>query len=105
MEKINVIYKEPLKDPEVRKIDNELDVFQQLVQGFIETVPVLPGVVAIVNDFGKLNGQKYNFWINGDCIFGPAVFVGVDGEDFASVPPQVLGLIYAWLEGARHGGI
>lgn len=101
MAKINIIYKEPHKLPKVRKIDNELGVFQSMVQGYIEIVRVLPGVACVCNEDGKLNGMAPNFWFGGDNICGPVFFAGLhvteDGEDFCSLPPEVLGTIYAEL--------
>lgn len=68
-------------------IENTLDSFQKQVQGYIECVriPDLNAVI-ICNEEGVINGMPFNCWIGGHCFFGPIVVVGVQGDEFASVP-------------------
>ena len=81
---MKVIIKEVGKNPEVREIENELSVFQELVGGYIETV-TLGDVILICNEEGKLNGSPVNFRMGYDTINGTAVFVSSDGENFAGL--------------------
>ena len=85
--KIRAIVKKP-GEPVGHKItlDNELGAFQRLVDGPIETVTFLRGVVAIVNEEGKIRGLKPNIRIMGEQITGTVVVVGVWGEDFDDCP-------------------
>lgn len=67
----------------------ELKFLQALVGGFIETfqTPELreQNIIAIINEEGKLHGMPVNFWVKGDMIVGPAVFVSADEDDFGSL--------------------
>lgn len=87
-DKIEVIVKEPGKPMYKKMIRNELEEFQDIVEGFIETIPVDRGgrVGLICNEEGKLLDLPPNFIIGSDIIMGNAVFVGVDGEVFADCP-------------------
>ena len=69
--------------------DNTLETYQHLVGGKIETVTLFTDLIMIVNEEGMINGMPYNIDIRGIKVFGPAVFVGVDGEDFADCPADV----------------
>ena len=74
-------------------IENTLDALQAAVEGFIETVPLVPGkAVMIVNEEGLLRGMAPNpiaSNVANTQIVGPAVVVGVDGEDFTDIPEDV----------------
>ena len=95
--KIRVVYKEPGGEPEIQMIPNDLDKFQKMVGGYIETVTIHGGlrspfektVIIICNDEGKINGAAPNFICKeiDDVICGPAVFVGENraGDDFGSL--------------------
>ena len=86
MEDVKVIVKHPDKDPEELVIPNELEAFQRLVGGYIETLPIAADMLAIVNEEGKLRGLEPNMIVNGELLVGPVVFAGVDGEDLCDVP-------------------
>lgn len=86
MEKVKVIVKYPGKDPEELVIPNELEAFQRLVDGYIETLPIAADMLAIVNEEGKLRGMEPNMMVRGDLLVGPVVFAGFDGEDLCDVP-------------------
>ena len=82
---MKIIVKEVNKQPEVREIENELSVLQELVDGYIEVVRI-DDILLICNEEGKLQGLPPNFSIGHDTIVGTAVFVGFDGsEDFTSL--------------------
>lgn len=86
MKDVKVIVKHPGKDPEELVIPNELEAFQRLVAGYIETVPIASDMVALVNEEGKLRGMVPNMMVRGDLLVGPVVFVGVKGAEFCDVP-------------------
>ena len=69
--------------------DDNLETYQHLVGGHFETVRIFTDIIMLVNDESRINGMPYNMDIWGHKIFGPAVFVGVDGEDFADCPAGV----------------
>ncbi len=81
-------------------IPNELGVMQQLVDGYIEIITLLDDLVIICNEEGRINGMKKNFRIDAlnDFVFGPALFVGADGEEFCSIKEEHEKLIKDFFE-------
>ena len=75
-------------------IENKLEAFQEAVDGYIETLTLVPDeVVMIVNEEGLLRGLGINplaTALYGSAIVGVAVVVGVDGEEFCDVPERYL---------------
>jgi hypothetical protein len=75
-------------------IENKHEAFQEAVDGYIETVTLIPDeVVMIVNEEGLLRGMGINplaSCLYGSAIVGVAVVVGVDGEEFCDVPERYL---------------
>ena len=74
-------------------IENTLEALQAAVDGYIETVTLIPGkAVMIVNEEGLLRGMTPNpaaSMIAKTKIVGPALIVGVDGEDFTDIPAEI----------------
>lgn len=85
MGKIKVVIKKVGRNPRVTIIEDDLKTSQRIVKGRIEIVPVANGIDMIVNEEGKMNGNKPNFYFtqNGytDLIFGDVLFTGVDYEE------------------------
>lgn len=109
-EKIRVLYKRPGKELAETEIPNELEWLQGAVEGYIEAVTLRPDLVMIVNEEGKLHNMEHNFWMPMgslyDEILGPALFVGVDGEDFDDCPVSKSDLLDYFLElEAQMGGV
>jgi len=77
---IKILYKAPYQAPEIKEIEDKLENWQELVGGYIECVgmPKAKGVDLYVNEEGKLNGLKGNFWLPEyeDCVVGPCFMVG-----------------------------
>ncbi len=75
-------------------IENKLEAFQEAVDGYIETVTLVPDeVVMIVNEEGLLRGLGINplaTALYGSAIVGVAVVVGIDGEEFCDVPERYM---------------
>ena len=75
-------------------IEDKLEAFQEAVDGYIETVTLVPDeVVMIVNEEGLLRGLGINplaTALYGSAIVGVAVVVGIDGEEFCDVPERYL---------------
>lgn len=74
-------------------IANTLEALQAEVHGYIETVTLVPDeAVMIVNEEGRLCGMPPNIIasvIAGTEIVGPAIIVGVDGDEFTDLPAEV----------------
>ena len=74
-------------------IENTLDALQAAVDGYIEAVTLVPGkAVMIVNEEGLLRGMPYNAFatlIAARNIVGPALIVGVDGDEFTDIPADI----------------
>ena len=94
---MRVLKVEPYQLPEVKEIDSGLSSLQHEVEGWIEaTYPFEDPVAIICNEEGKVNGMEYNRAIrdeNGEVreiIAGPFLVVGLDEENFASLPEDVL---------------
>lgn len=87
MDMINVMLKKPGAPWAPAKVENRLESLQQLVGGYIEVLMThRPDVALIVDEEGKLKGKAPNFPYIGDVIVGPALLVGVDGEEFEDCP-------------------
>lgn len=75
------------------EIENTLEALQKAVDGCIETMTLIGGyAVMIVNEEGLLRGMHSNLTASAVAarkIVGPALVVGVDGEEFADIPKDV----------------
>lgn len=80
-------------------IENTLEALQAAVDGYIEVVTLVPDrAVMIVNEEGQLRGMASNAIASAAAntqIVGPAIVVGVDGEEFTDVPADVAQCIRA----------
>lgn len=82
---MRVLLKQPGLPAEVIDVPNELHALQDLVNGHIETIKVTRRSYCIVNEEGLLRHMLPNFWLYGELIVGPAVFVGVKGDGFRDI--------------------
>ncbi|MBO7373651.1 MAG: DUF3846 domain-containing protein [Oscillospiraceae bacterium] len=75
------------------EIENTLKALQKAVDGNIETVTLIGGyAVMIVNEEGLLRGMPSNLTASAVAarkIVGPALVVGVKGEEFTDIPKDV----------------
>lgn len=75
------------------EIENTLEALQKVVDGYIETVALIGGyAVMIVNEEGLLRGMPSNLTASAVAarkIVGPALVVGVEGEEFTDIPKDV----------------
>lgn len=77
-------------------VENDLHALQNEVGGRIETVRLKDGGLMIVDEEGILKQYPHNdlaSYISGRHIYGTALIVGVDGEEFDDVPKQY----FVWL--------
>ena len=87
---------EPCKPIEIIDVKNKLRALQLQVGGYIETVPLSEDSVMIVDEEGMLKQYQHNdlaSYISGVHIYGTALIVGVDGEEFTDCPEQ----FFVWL--------
>lgn len=87
---MTAIYKAPGYAPEVIDIPNTLEALQEKVGGCIETVTFATGAAIICNEEGRLMGLPYNCNLLGVSFVGPILIVGIDGEEFAGLPEDML---------------
>ena len=86
MGKIKVIVKRPdERVGHIEEIENKLESFQDIVEGYIEEVFLSSSLVFICNEEGKIRGMRYNFSTDSDDIMGPVIICGIKGEDFSDV--------------------
>lgn len=75
------------------EIENTLEALQKEVGGYIETVTLVHGyAVMIVNEEGALRGMPSNLTASAVAtrkIVGPALVVGVYGDEFTDIPKDV----------------
>lgn len=90
---IKAIIKAPGERYKAVRIVNELETFQTLVGGWIETVTLnnICGrpLCVICNEEGRLMSMAPSAHIGGVEFVGPVVVVGVDGDEFTDVPDYI----------------
>lgn len=79
---MKVIVKEVGKNPEVKEIEDKLEVYQKIVEGYIEVVPLFNNIVIVCNEEGKLQNKEPNILLGNEIIAGNIVIVGTEGEEF-----------------------
>lgn len=84
--KIKILKIEPGKAPEVTEINNDLKSMQEMVDGYIQIVPLGDDACIVCNEEGKLIGMEANRILGCDVIVGPFFVAGDDGsEDLCSL--------------------
>lgn len=93
---MKIVFKEPDKPPRTMVIPNDLHTLQQLVDGYIEVVRLNNGLLAIVNEEGKLRGLKPSgLEFKGDPLVGNVILCGEDGDQFTDVPEDIATVVDA----------
>lgn len=77
---------------EVKQIENTLEALQQEVGGYIETLTLTSDLVLIMDEEGRLKGSSPNIpaRIFTDGLVGTVIAAGISGEEFASVPEDII---------------
>lgn len=84
--KIKVIIKKPDEEfGRLVEVENELEVFQNIVGGYIETTGY-KNLVIICNEEGKLRGLEPNILLGKDMLVGTVIVCGASGDEFSDVP-------------------
>ena len=91
---MRILYKEPLKDAVEMDIEDDINIMQELVGGYIETVKLLPEVdmVVVVNEMGKLEQLKPNIISGEDVLVGNIFFIGIDIPEMRGLSERELEL-------------
>ncbi len=83
--KLKAVVKEPGKEAEVKEIEISLKSLQKIVNGMIEIVgfPGLENVDIVLNEEGKLTGEKPNIYLieYEDILVGTFAVIGYDEEE------------------------
>lgn len=96
--KIRAIIKRPDEDiGHVTNISPTLENLQNIVDGYIETVTIRPGVVVICNEEGRITGLDPNCEVKVETLMGQGtvdfcgeiVVVGAEGDKFCDLPEWV----------------
>lgn len=88
---VTVVKKANESKGKVLTVKNELETWQGIVDGYIETFPLTDDIIVILNEEGKLRGLKPNFAIHCfgggfEMIVGDVAFISYDNEgNFASL--------------------
>ena len=86
-------------------IDNKLSALQDAVGGPIEVL-TFPGGAVVINEEGRLMGLPNNFKLKlpyaaSEMIVGPALFLGVEDDEFCDVKREVEAFVMAKLKVKR----
>ena len=83
---MKVIVKRPNEKLEAIEVGNELEKLQQLVGGYIETIPYKDNIIILLDEEGRLKDSEDNIVVSKyGMLVGNIVFVGTKGEDFISL--------------------
>lgn len=87
MAKVRAIVKRP-DEPygHMCNISTTLENLQKIVDGYIESVTIRPGLLIICNEEGKIKGLEPNIRIPGDVICGTIIVIGATGEELSDIP-------------------
>lgn len=82
---ITIIKIEPNKDPEIITINNNLQVLQGLVDGYLEMIKLSPTVSILVNEDGRLRSLAPNIRLHHTMLLGTILIVGTKGTEMISL--------------------
>ena len=95
-ERMKVLMVEPGKKPYAKEIGNDLEDLQRAVGGLIEVYRPYEDCLFVVNEEGKICGLRPNRTVYDekgqrlDILFGPFFICDSSGEDFASLPEDLI---------------
>ena len=97
MEKIRVLRIDPLEEPEIIEIDNDLDTLHEIIGcELVQAVyPWLDPVGVLVDDCGKLKGCMPNRVLENDegepydILVGTVLITGLTEDDFGSLSDEL----------------
>ena len=77
---IKVVYKKPNEKAYGLEIENTLEKLQELVNGYIEIIPI-NNIYIIVNEEGRIRNLEHNICIGEKSIVGNIIFALNKGDD------------------------
>lgn len=77
---IKAVIVKPNQVPKLVDIEDDLRVYQNIVDGYIMPISIGNEITALVNEEGRLLGMSPNFAIGYTTILGPAVIVRDRGD-------------------------
>lgn len=83
-----VLFFEVGQPPRLGDMETTLEALQAYVGGYIEAVTVTPDAALICNEEGRLLNLPYNRKIFGEDIYGPALIMGVKGEELVGLTDE-----------------
>jgi hypothetical protein len=86
--RMKIVIVEPNKDPYVAMINNKLEEFQAIVDGWIETVSFTGELLIICNEEGKIRNLPVNRELGWDKICGTFFVIGNDAPEFRSLTDE-----------------
>lgn len=91
---MRIVIKKVGQEPEVKEIENELHILQDIVGGCIQCVNIgIDDAVCVCNEEGKLLNLKPNFILNEDIIAGDVFFCSAGYDDFESLNDDQIELL------------
>lgn len=87
---ITVLRKAPGEPWQVDTVTNELQALQAAVGGYIETVTLWADAMVVCDEEGRLKDYEENCEICGVDFYGTILIAGVDGENLADVPADLI---------------
>lgn len=94
---MKVIRKKPGEAPGICEMENTLEALQKEVGGYIESFKIATDMTILCNEEGKLIPLQPNIAFAGEYFYGTVLAVGVKGEEFFSLRPQVADAAMRWL--------
>ena len=84
---LRVMVVEPDKEPYEKILRGDLESMQEIVGGHIETTRdnLLPGMLLVVNEEGKIKGLPFNRCTHNDIICGTFFVCRSDRDDFRNL--------------------
>lgn len=86
MDWLSVYVKDPGKKLEERYLKNDLESFQAMVGGHIETVTLTNGIVVICDEEGRLKGRPHSAYLDGIDFCGRIILAGSEEDEFSDCP-------------------
>lgn len=85
---ITIVIKAPGKEAYSKEIEDELEVYHQILGGYFEAIGFDKNQILLCDDEGKLKDLEPNLLVPGDVIVGTVIVVGTEGEEFRSLTPE-----------------
>ncbi len=90
---ITIVIKEPGKAPYSKEIEDDLEVYHQILGGYFEAVEFDKNQILLCDEEGKLKDLEPNLLVPGDVIVGTVIVVGTEGEEFRSLTPEEIPIV------------